>query len=99
VNRIDGGRAAVNGIDGGHAAVNGIDGGRAAVNGIDGGRAAARPYIIPNPYSLLPHPSSLPIFASNNAVPSLRLVRGGKSGLQWAPHPVKSGGFVRETAR
>ena len=39
-----------------------------------------------------------PIFAPNNAVPSLRLVRGGKSGLQWAPHPVKSGGIMPETA-
>jgi hypothetical protein len=55
--------------------------------------------LLPITYYLLPityHLST--IFALNNAVPSLRLVCRGKSGLQWAPHPVKSGGFMPETA-
>jgi len=58
-------------------------------------------YPAPSPQYPVPstqYPLPIRIFAPNNAVPSLRLVRRGKSGLQWAPHPVKSGGFMPETA-
>ncbi len=38
-------------------------------------------------------------FAAEKQWPLYRssLLKGGKSGLQWAPHPVKSGGFIQAT--